>query len=134
MQPHSVNDVMSIHYDYEDKIASNNNSNSHKEENVIVLNSTETPKIQQENFAEVHISAKNLVRNCSETLCKLNNRDTISEDNSKSKISSHIIPQHDHRKIQSDTKDIEDDTRYYFVPKRQNNLQSETFPKKIIKK
>lgn len=75
-------------------------------------------------------------------MCKLNNRNVLPDDKSKSnKISSHIIPQHDHRKIQSDTKDIEDDSRNNFIIEKRvtsgpqwNNIQEQNPQNKIVQR
>ncbi|KAL5282994.1 BMP1.2 family protein [Megaselia abdita] len=125
---HSVNDVISSHYAYEDKISSVNSYEANKERIVNKLN------IADIQHAEQHTKYRNVDTNCSDILCNLNNRDELTEVKLKSnKISSHVIPQHDHRKIQSDTKDIEDDSRNNFVlDKKSTSGQSHNIPEQAI--
>lgn len=138
---HSVNDVISSHYAYEDKISSVDNYEDAKDkEGIVNTKSPESTTIQHEKSSEQHRNAKNVELNCSETLCKINNRDLLSEDNTKPK-NSHVIPQHDHRKIQSDTKDIEDDSRNNFVLEKKvvsatqiNNMPEQALQNKIVQR
>lgn len=138
----SINDVISSHYTYEEKTPIVNSYEDNKKSIDIKSYTDESTIIQNENITEQYTNTKNAFTNCSDLLCKLNNRNDLSEDKSKTiKISSHIIPHHDHRKIQSDTKDIEDDSRNNFVLEKKvstgaqwNNIQEPTLQNKIVQR